>query len=317
MADSTGSRDDLRIDSTRCLPIRFSGSSCRRCVDICPHHAISLEGRLAVDNERCTGCLLCTTVCLSGALEPIQDFDACLAKLAKVAGPVLGCGRTTDSSNAAMACLGGLSSEHLLALHYTLPGMTLLLNLSRCGDCANSAMLPILQERLQRSAAAAMDMGGCRIETIASADKIKVQHESIDRRGFFRSLGSTLFQSAAAAITATTVQGGQRSNYAEKRLPLRRVLLNRTINKLTPELQGPVRSRFDSSISFTSACTACQGCAAICPAGALQTEDRDVHPAFLRERCSGCGLCVEFCLDHAVSLTRSEIERSAVAGLLS
>ncbi|MHB8122327.1 MAG: 4Fe-4S binding protein [Desulfuromonadaceae bacterium] len=302
MTDSDGNRDDLRIDSSRCSPIRFNESSCRRCVDICPHHAISLDGRLAVDNERCTGCLLCTTVCPSGALESIQDFDSCVTKLARITGPVLGCGRTTDSSNAVMACLGGLSGEHLLALHHTLPGTILTLNLSRCGDCANHSMQPILQERLQSIAAAGMDRGGCRIESGDSADKIKVQHESIGRRGFFRSLRSTLFQSAAAAIAATAEQGGQRSDYAEKRVPLRRMLLNRTINELPPELQEVVQSRFDSSISFSAACSACQGCAAICPAGALHTESREAHPTFLPERCTGCGLCAEFCLDHALNI---------------
>lgn len=304
MAESTpvtGSRNDLTVDVSRCLPIRFNKSSCRRCADICPHHAISLKSRLFVDAERCTGCLLCSTVCPSGALEPSQRFDSCLEKLAKVADPVLGCPRTADSANAVLPCLGGLSGEHLLALHHLLSCTVTTLNLGRCWECPNGAMQPILQERLQSIADAGMDRGGCRIELVDSGDKVTVQHESIDRRSFFKTLRSTLFQSAAAVITATTEQTGQRCNYAEKRLPLRRLLLNRTISGLTPELQELVHSCFDNGISFNASCTACQGCAAICPTGALLTENPEVHPLFLRERCTGCGLCVEFCLDGALN----------------
>ncbi|MDK9719517.1 MAG: 4Fe-4S binding protein, partial [Trichlorobacter sp.] len=84
MPEQTGSRNDLRIDHSRCLPIRYSESSCRRCIKICPHGAISIDEQLTVDQERCKGCLLCTTVCPSGALEINHDFAACLAALAKV-----------------------------------------------------------------------------------------------------------------------------------------------------------------------------------------------------------------------------------------
>lgn len=306
MADSTGNRDDLRIDASRCLPIRFSESRCRHCVDICPHNAISPEGCLTIDQERCAGCLLCTTVCPSGALEPNQDFDTCLTKLATVAEPVLGCPRTTDAANAVLPCLGGLSREHLLALYHLtqLSGTLLILNLSRCADCANHAMQPILQERLQSIVDAGMDRGGCKIELVDSEHKITLRHESIDRRSFFKSLRSTLFQSAAAviAITDTAESGVKRSDYAEKRVPLRRVLLNRVTKKMAPELQQPVHRCCNSSIRFSSACTACQGCAAICPTGALSSESSEVHPVFFTERCTGCGLCVEFCLDAALTM---------------
>ncbi|NTV49580.1 MAG: 4Fe-4S binding protein [Geobacteraceae bacterium] len=304
MSDSTGSRDNLRIESSRCLPIRFNESSCSRCVDSCPHNAIFLEDRLIVDRELCTGCLLCTTVCPSGALEMDQDFDVCLAKLAKATDPVFGCVRSADSANTVLPCLGGLASEHLLALYHSLSlsGIVTTLNISMCGECPNGAILKTLKERLQNISDAGMDRGGCRILQIDSVGKITVHHESIGRRSFFKSLRSTLFQSAAIVISGTTEHAGQRSDYAEKRVPLRRMLLNRTINGMTPDLQGVVRSHYDSYISFSEACTACQGCAAICPTGALLTENPGNHPLFIPERCTGCGLCREFCLDDALEI---------------
>jgi len=305
MVESSGNRDDLRIDSSRCLPIRFNESRCRRCVDICPHHAISIEGRLAINQENCSGCLLCTTVCPSGALEPNHEFNACLEELAKVSEPVLGCRRTSDSANAALPCLGGLSSEHLLALHHLLrlSGKTISLNLSKCSGCRNGSMLPVLQERLLNIAHEGLDSGGNRIEFVDIEGNVKVQHESINRRSFFTFIRSTLFQSAAAVIGGAAEKDWQYTGYAEKREPLRRVLLNRTINGLTTELQQLIHSCFDSRIVFLSTCTACQGCAAICPTGALLTQSREVHPHFFAESCSGCNLCVEFCLDGALNRT--------------
>ena len=83
-------------------------------------------------------------------------------------------------------------------------------------------------------------------------------------------------------------------------MPLRRELLNKTILKLPEEDQCSVTHRYNHRISFTLDCSACQGCVAICPTGALKTTDRAQHPAFQQDRCTGCGLCVEFCLDQAI-----------------
>jgi len=100
MADSNkaaiGSRDDLIIDASRCLRMRFSESSCRHCVDICPHGAVILDSALTINPDQCHGCMLCTSVCPAGALEQNCDFHACLAKLAKVSEPILGCIRTKE-----------------------------------------------------------------------------------------------------------------------------------------------------------------------------------------------------------------------------
>lgn len=298
MPEQTGSRNDLRIDHSRCLPIRYSESSCRRCIKICPHGAISIDEQLTVDQERCKGCLLCTTVCPSGALEINHDFAACLAALAKVSKPVLGCCRTTESTNAALPCLGGLSEEHLLTLVHRL-NADLTLHQGSCPDCPNNSMLPLLQERVSL-----LDeqKGKCRIITAEAGTNVPLQHEQLDRRSFFSSFRSALLQTAAVVMNSTTEPVEATRSYGDKRLPQRRELLNQTIAKLPEEQQKQVNRPFCHQITFSPHCTACQGCVAICPTGALKTIDRSQQPVFRQDHCTGCGLCVEFCLDQAISL---------------
>ena len=303
MADSNkiaaGCRDDLNIDASRCLRMRFSESSCRHCVDICPHGAVNLDCGLTINPDQCHGCMLCTSVCPVGALEQNGDFNACLAKLTKVPEPILGCIRTRECSNGTLPCLGGLSEEHLVALCHTLSG-NLTLNLTACNDCPNSAMIPHLRQRLEVLFDIGLQEGSCCIVTVESTQDISYHDESVDRRSFFKSFRNSLFQSAAVILSINDEPTERRADYAGKRVPIRRELLNSIRIKASRELLGQIQKHFDVCVTFSEACTMCQGCVAICPTGALKTEAEDGTPFFEQLLCSGCGLCSEFCLDGAV-----------------
>ena len=299
----TGGRDDLQIDMSRCLRTRFCESSCRRCAAACPQGAISLEGVLSTDAERCTGCLVCTTVCPSGALEHDGDFSTVLAQLSRVPEPVLGCIRTKESSHAALACLGGLSEEHLVTLCCSLPGK-LTLNLTACGDCPNGATMPRLRQRADQLSGAGLMDGSGQIVMVESHHDLAFRDETVGRRSFFKSLRNSLFQSAALVLSSHNEQSEQHTAYAGKRLPARRVLLNRTRETASRALADRIGRHFDSCVSFKESCSSCQGCVAICPAGALQTEHHDTLPAFDRLLCTGCGLCREFCMDQALMISK-------------
>jgi len=298
------------LDISRCLRMRFSESSCRHCVDICPHGVVTLDGGLTIHPDLCRGCLLCTAVCPVGALEQNNDFSACLAQLSRVPEPVLGCIRTKERSNAAVACLGGLSEEHLLELYHTQAGR-LTLNLSLCGDCPNNPMISILRQRLEALAESRLSYSNCRIDLAEFAQDIHYRDESVDRRSFFKSFGNALFKSADLVLSSTNDQSDRCTEYAAKRLPFRRKLLNSTRNRLSPELEVRIRKRFDSCISFDETCTRCQGCVAICPTGALQTGLSEMAPVFDPLLCTGCGLCSEFCLDGALRISSENNEGRA------
>lgn len=295
----TGSRDDLVLDASRCLRMRFSESSCNHCVAACPHGAVTLAGGLVINPETCRGCLLCTALCPAGALELGSDFDACLAQLSKVPEAILGCIRSTEHSNATLACLGGLSEEHLLVLQHSLAGK-LTLNLTLCHDCPNNSMTQLVRQRLTALSRAGLSDSGCLITLAESAQGLNYHDQSVDRRSFFKSFRNSLFASAAVILTSSSQQVQQRCEYAAKRLPFRRELLNRIRKKLSDELKIQVQKHFDSNVLFEDNCTQCQGCVAICPTGALQTMIAEETPLFDQLLCTGCGLCREFCLEGAL-----------------
>jgi len=297
----TGSRNDLSVDASRCLRMRYSDSSCRHCVDICPHGAVRLGGGLTIDPQQCRGCLLCTGVCPAGALEQSSDFSLCLAQLSRLPEPVLGCVRTKECAHGILTCLGGLSEEHLLVLYHTLPGK-LTLNLSVCGDCPNNAMTVQLRQRLDDLFTAGLAGGGCNLVIAESADEILYRDESVDRRSFFKSFANSLVKTAAIMFSGTGEQIEQQGEYAGKRLPLRRELLNSSRKKLSLELADRLHNRFDTELSCDDNCTECYGCVAICPTGAIQGDGSESLPSFEQLLCTGCGLCQEFCLDKAVRI---------------
>lgn len=301
---STGGKNDLRIDASRCMVMRYSESSCRRCAAVCRYDAIALSDVLSIISDRCTGCLLCTAECPVGALEQSKDFSDCLGELSRVPEPILGCIRTSASSHSTLACLGGLSEEHLVTLCHSLSGKVTL-NLTACSGCPNQTTIPKLQQRLRTIADVGLSSSNCSIVTVETARDLSYRDETVDRRSFFKAFRKSVFKSAAVILSTTVEQAERRTDYAGKRLPIRRELLNRTRSNLRQELEDRVRQHFGSRISFDQNCTTCQGCAAICPTGALQTEQSDIPPIFDQQLCTGCGLCSEFCLDEALQIARS------------
>lgn len=296
----TGGKADLRIDPSRCLLMRYSESNCRRCAEACPQAAIVLCGGLSITGERCTGCLVCTTECLAGALEQSKGFSHCVEQLRRVPNPVLGCPRTRGHSHATLACLGGLSDEHLIVLCHTIPNLVTL-NLLECRECPNSTAIERLRQRVARLAAARLTQGAEeRLALAESAGELCYCEEMVGRRSFFRAFSKGLLQGASDILANTSGQGAHPSSYSGKRLPHRRQLLNDLRGSLPRELEEVVARLFDTQVQFDHACTFCQGCAAICPTGALTPEHADASPTFDPALCTGCGGCREFCMEQAL-----------------
>jgi Pyruvate/2-oxoacid:ferredoxin oxidoreductase delta subunit len=103
-------------------------------------------------------------------------------------------------------------------------------------------------------------------------------------------------------LSTNNEQTERRTEYAGKRIPVRRELLNLTRNKSSQELANLLHTHFDSYVLIEENCTKCQGCVAICPTGALKTETTEETPMIEQLLCTGCGLCQEFCLGGALTI---------------
>lgn len=294
----------LRLDPSRCLRMRYSGSSCARCATVCPAAAISLVEGLAVREECCTGCLACTTVCPSGALESGEDFSRILAALGAHRFPVfvIGCGKSGNRCHGELPCLGMLSAEHLVALYAHGEAMVQL-DASACAKCPAGAMLARLEERLRQTGEAAGLPPHRRLRLVSDPREIDFRQEGVDRRTFFTALRKKAFQGVAAALAPPSGESRCMS-YMDKALPARRGILLAALDSLPAEEAPAVRKAFTFSATFNGSCDGCLGCVRACPTAALSEpgEDGASPPRFDPKRCTGCRLCSEFCLSGAVEI---------------
>lgn len=294
----------LRQDPSRCLRMRYAESTCALCTSVCPVAAVSVANGLVVREECCTGCLTCTTVCPSGALEAIADFSQILDALGAQRFPVfvIGCGRSGSRCHGEIPCIGMLSAEHLVALYSRGEGLVQL-DVSACVGCPAGKMVVRLDERLrQTSEAVRLPLHG-RLNLVSDPRELDFRREEVDRRTFFTSLRKIAFKGVAAALSPPS-DGTRSMSYMDKSLPKRRKLLFTALDSFPVADASVVRDALSFSAFFTDSCDGCLGCVRVCPTAALlePEEDDNPSPGFDPKRCTGCGLCTEFCLSGAVEI---------------
>lgn len=304
--EGDGTVRPLRVDPSRCSRMRYSGSRCERCVSACPRSAIRLDECLDVREERCTGCLTCTTVCPTGALEAEADFDRLIRELASHPLPtlVVGCGKSGSPFDRQLPCLGMLSAEHLVALSAR-GEATVQLDASACDGCDAGGMYQHLAARLGKAEEESGLPLGSRIRLIPDAKEIDFRQESLDRRGFFRSFRRLAVEGMTTVLASPSPERKAMS-YMDKYLPARRAILLAAMASLPPVTAQGAKDAFSFSIAFGTSCDGCLGCARVCPSAALSDSgtfgSEPSIPRFDPERCTGCGLCSEFCLSEAIRM---------------
>jgi len=304
--EGIGTARPLRVDPSRCSRMRYSGSRCERCVSACPRSAIRLDECLDVRVERCTGCLNCTTVCPAGALEAEADFDRLIRELASHPLPtlVVGCGKSGSPFDRQLPCLGMLSAEHLVALSAR-GEATVQLDASACNGCDAGGMYQHLAARLRKTEEESGLPLGNRIRLILDAKEIDFRQEGLDRRGFFRSFRRLAIHGMTTVLAPPSTERKAMS-YMDKYLPARRAMLLAVLASLSPEIAKGARDALSFSIAFGTSCDGCLGCVRVCSSDALSESEtfgpEPSIPRFDPERCTGCGLCAEFCLSEAIRM---------------
>jgi ferredoxin len=294
----------LRLDASRCLKMRYGESGCSRCATACPVGAIDLADEVAIKRDICTGCLTCSTACPAGAIEAYVDFNSFLNALAGHTPPVfvIGCHSSASHSHKQLPCLGMLSAEHLIAL-YSKGNAVVQLAADPCKDCVAGVMLERLTVRLLETARSVRIPIERRVRLVTREEDILYREPGVDRRSFFSTLRNLALQGAREAL-ASPARAKRGLSYVDKALPQRRAILLEAISSLPSAEARSVRDAFSFSASFSDSCDGCLGCARVCPTAAI-SETEDISPSFNPSRCTGCGLCTEFCVSGAVDIMAS------------
>ncbi|RMH70680.1 MAG: 4Fe-4S dicluster domain-containing protein [Gemmatimonadetes bacterium] len=302
----TDTAPSVGVTKSRCLPMRFSAHPCTECVDICPHHAITLEPELAIDYQRCSECMLCTAVCPADALWGTNvNFQKTIQALKTRPQPVLGCDRCSEADQT-ISCLGILSEAHLLALFSELK-TTVQLNLTPCQTCKNHFILEYLNANL---AAVAENLGinlSEKIQLVEDPSQLHYQPETYDRRDFFVAFRSKIQHNIAAMMESEPKPEEESVRYSAKTLPFKKKLLNQACAKLPENLQSRFKTFYNYEVTIGDECDLCWDCVAICPTEALFSEtgeDSQETLQFNPDFCTGCDLCKEFCPLDVITINR-------------
>lgn len=295
--------------AARCVRYRFRYSECSRCLDACPHEAISLsDTRATIDANKCRNCSLCISACRTGAFaaanfQPIEM----LRQAIKTESFSIACAPSGHVADAIVPCLGALDASLLAYIEKRrLP--TRLLGASLCADCAHgikgAAQLEANLEAVAELRAAAAPDAWLPVELVedlpAKADE-KPRFTS-GRRHLFRRLFGRGVDEVAAVVEAKPVaqpipdKAIRPGAYAlTEQRELLQIVAGRkdgqpfhvAIHEALPALD----------ISIGPGCTVCEACFRVCPTGAISITENpgDWALVFQRDRCVGCAVCMEVC----------------------
>jgi ferredoxin len=297
----------LDFVSRRCLRSRLQSSGCARCIEECPAQAISSEpGGVRLDPKRCVGCLACTAVCPTEALVgKDQRLTAWSAKATGQDALRFCCEKALVSGEEiVLPCLGALAEEQLAVLAVgTTRGVRL--SLIKCGACRAVSVREILAKRL-----ANLD-GRLGSGEFTSSLRLLLEEEeggelaeSVSRRAFFKAFRQLSFHAATETMAALQADPNQKEQHAHKHQPERLAQLRRAINDtVDPGIRHSLLRLF-FTLTVSDECNFCGACAGMCPTGALKnTREHEVRQLkFDWAKCSGCGLCLEFCRKKALTL---------------
>lgn len=238
-----------------CPLSRTGKASCRRCQQVCPTGAVSLEAGPKIRWSACTGCGACAAVCPTGALEMPQlpaltaDQDGNLVLACRAVRP-----------QAPLPCLAALSPETLAqALGQTVRRVEV--RLGECEACVNGPAVAARMPLVPWVTSVARALGLEQLEVVERRVPGRLAHmaPAVDRRWLLR-LGS-------ASSPPTRLPSW---------LPGREVADGK---------RGTVHRVGD--------CFLCPACVHACTAGALRIDEDKLF--FLAERCNGCRACADAC----------------------
>ena len=319
--------------ASHCVRYRYRYSECARCLDACPHDAISLsDTRATIDADRCRNCALCVSACRTGAFAA-ADFKPIdiLRQAIKAERFSVACAPSGHAADTVVPCLGALDASLLAYLEKRkLP--TRLLGAPHCAACTHgtkgAAQLAANLEAVAELRVAAAPDTWLPVEVVqdaAAAGDSKPGFAS-GRRHLFRRLLRRGVDEVTAAVEPKPAadpvpdKAIRPGAYAltEQRELLQIVAARKdgqpfrvAIHEALPALE----------ITLAAGCTVCEACFRVCPTAAISITENpgDWALMFQRDRCVGCAVCLEVCqprvLDAAASfdLTPDQPARALIS----
>ncbi len=298
----------LRVDSTRCLHSWNQANACEQCVVACPSQALTVApGAVTLDAAACSGCGLCLHLCPTGVFAGEDETAHLLRSVATLrarAALDLTCGPFAatladpgvDAIVQVQGCLASLGAAAYVGL--TALGIDAIgLRLEACDACPIGA----LRETIAATAARAAALTHTTITTRAAAPAAGVRKPLHATHAPHYSRRALLHRFVGSDREADlSLPPLDSSPPAGKAPPLERRALLHALAHLPEERRSA--AAYFPTFTTSSACTACQTCAAVCPTGALSSELTEHAFALHLEplACTACGLCVELCAPAAL-----------------
>lgn len=302
----------------RCVRRLHQASSCTKCVEACPVHAVSVKSRsVEIDAASCTGCGACSAVCPAEALymrtpgasqeraflERLKDADTLSIACAQAAG------EARHMADLTTACLGTMDMSPVASLAVRTGGACTLHVIH--GDCRRCSRRCVSFDPLER-------MRRWQVALSRTAPEVTLElhaaPKSVDtgRRQFW---GRLLRK--AELDTGRNVPFDEASLARLETVPLRTVppargrwlealktASEKGAEALSCMMEAPGRPGFWAPRIDNGACTACGLCPTVCPTAALEEEKLNgvTLMKVTTSKCIGCGLCANICFRNAVQM---------------
>jgi formate hydrogenlyase subunit 6/NADH:ubiquinone oxidoreductase subunit I len=319
------------LDRKQCVRLRHRRSTCSRCADACPTHAISWRDELEIDPGKCIDCGICAAVCPTGAWEAHAPTNAELLGQIKsrlIEGrPILfacsHCLETLSLSSAdilPVQCLGRLD-ESIFVGAVVMGAQAVTLLDGACADCPHSAGRAIAGQMMQRANALLASFGAPgritldprRVVPEALQPRPAKPEGGLSRRDLFKFLTGRAIKTTA--ITVNSVLGDEDPSAQKEarpftgplpaQVPPKRRFLFAALRRLGQPVETQWKDGIWAQFMVTEKCSGCQMCAFFCPTGALMKTEQagKLGVTFNLASCIDCRLCQEICYRHGVTLS--------------
>lgn len=303
----------VSFSRARCLRSRLNTNTCERCVSLCHSKALTITGRAVFfSEEKCTGCMVCVSACPNDAFSFNSDLASLLSAVTnpqEEQPAILRCKRSRRPANAAVVPCLGLLSEPILAVLHSVAAQDVFLDGRHCSECENAPVLNLLDGRIQSI-----------INKIGESSHLKIRYflgdsgEETDmgqqRRFFLHAVTKSMVglgrDAVADACGSGFMTAESQENQKQKDATSISLLLREALSLLGAEAatEKKLLVSYLYSLHCSDACDLCPTCSGMCPTGAVKrkAENATKHLYFSSDKCSGCGLCVEFCRKKALTL---------------